>query len=390
MKVLVFGAGYVGLPMALLLSKKYKVSLVENNEEKLNSLKDYKFYLPDKDFKKYSKAVNELDIISSIKNLNIEEFIFSIICVPTNFDSKTNLFDTSIVKNVIEEILLKDRNHKIIIRSTVPIGFTEEINKEFKTKNIVFSPEFLREGYAFEDSIYPMRIVSGSYHNEAINNEVLDLFESITEQKTETIKCSCSEAEAIKLFSNSYLAMRVAYFNELDTFAIAKKLNSKLIIKGVSLDNRIGNYHNNPSFGYGGYCLPKDSKQLLSNFSDIPQSIISSIIESNNLRKTFLAEMILKKEVTNIGIYKLNAKKETDNFKESAIIDLIKIFEKKSKINIYIYEPSLNEEYFEGFKVLKDFQVFNDKVDIILANRISEELNEAQEKVFSRDIFNVS
>ena len=309
---------------------------------------------------------------------------FIIISTPTDFDLNANRFNTSIVDNVISDAIEQNNKALIVIKSTLPIGHTQSLQKKFKTKRIIFSPEFLREGQALFDNLNPTRIVVGGDCELSIN--FAEILEDCS-NKSNVLKLfmKASEAEAVKLFSNSYLAMRVSFFNELDNFAILKKLDSTKVIEGISADPRIGNHYNNPSFGYGGYCLPKDTKQLLSNFDQIPQELISAIVESNNVRKDFISEQIRALKPKVIGIYRLSMKSGSDNFRDSAVQDIIENL--SDEFDLIIYEPLISDSYFGSLKVFNDINSFKNVSDIIIANRVSETLNDVREKVFTRDIF---
>ena len=307
--------------------------------------------------------------------------------LPTNFDEVTSKFNTKALDEAIEKVLLQTSEGVVVIKSTVPIGYTNHINESYSTNRVIFSPEFLREGNAIYDNLFPSRIISGGHHT--FSNGFAGLLKNSSQRKDVNILLTESkEAEAIKLFSNTYLAMRVAFFNELDTFALYKNLNSKDIIEGISMDDRIGSKHKNPSFGYGGYCLPKDSKQLKSNFDSIPQDLMSAIIKSNETRKRYIADYIADKSMT-IGIYRLSMKKGSDNFRESPVIDIIKLIDKKVK-NIIIFEPNLIENNFMGHKKITNLSVFKQNSDLILANRNADELDDVKNKVFTRDIYGIN
>ena len=386
MKISIIGAGYVGLSLALLIARKYQVSLLDINSEKISLLKKKISPIKDPEVQRFLKLKNKKFNPTSNKKEAIENSYFTIIATPTNYDTKSGTFDTSSVEQVIKQVKKHAPNSYIIIKSTVPIGFTQKMRSKHKTDKISFSPEFLREGSALYDNLYPSRIIIGD------NNRYTKKFASIL------AKCSnvkeknnfiylivSSEAEAVKLFSNTFLAMRVSYFNELDSFAQIHKLSTKNIIDGVSSDPRIGNYYNNPSFGYGGYCLPKDTKQLLQNFKDTPNNIIKAIIESNDTRKKFIAKDIISKKPKSVGVYRLVMKSNSDNFRESAILDVVKILQKKN-IKIYLFEPSITND-FDNMLLIQDFKEFVKKADVIIANRFTSQLKDVANKVYSRDIF---
>jgi UDPglucose 6-dehydrogenase len=383
-KITIFGAGYVGFSLAVLLSSKHHVCLLDPNQKKISMINNQKSPIDDTDIQNYIDK-NDLDLIASSDFENIgNNSDFYIIATPTDFNEYRNTFDISSVENCINSVIKTGTKSLIIIKSTVPIGFTEQMNKKFFTDQIIFSPEFLREGHALHDNLHPSRIIAGG------NSSQIDTFTSLLknialEKNTESLTMRSDEAEAVKLFSNSYLALRVSFFNELDTYALENNLNTEDIIKGVSLDARIGSGYNNPSFGYGGYCLPKDSKQLLSNYGNIPQDLIQSVIKSNITRKRFLSDKIISLAPNVVGIFRLSMKKGSENFKSSAILEIIKNLE-KNKIKIIIYEPIQNfdQERWEFISSLEEFKL---KSDIILANRYSDELDDVKDKVFTRDIF---
>ena len=310
---------------------------------------------------------------------------FVIIATPTNYDEKTDSFETSSVSNVIEEVKNINKNIPIIIKSTIPIGFTDEQNEKFNTDNIFFAPEFLREGTALYDNLNPSRIIISSDKNEA-KDFVMLMKKSASKKDIPTLFTSPKEAESIKLFANTFLAMRVAFFNELDNFSLSNNLNTKEIIEGISFDTRIGNYYNNPSFGYGGYCLPKDTKQLLANYKGIPQELISAIVKSNDLRMDYLSSLIIQKKPTCVGIYRLVMKKDSENFRSSAVQGIIQRLMSKG-IQIIIYEPNIDNEKFNDCTVVNDLDSFKESTDIIIANRMSKNLQDIPEKIFTRDLF---
>ena len=373
------------MSLATLLSQRHKVNIYDLDEKKLEKI-DQKIspikddlindYLCTKNLKLYTKnSLNE-----AVKNANI-----IIVATPTNYDENKNFFDTGSVDETINQILRVNSEAFIVIKSTLPEGHTEYLKNKFNTENIIFSPEFLREGKALYDNLYPSRIILGSKcHNAQTFANMLK--QASLKSDTKVFLTSSREAESIKLFSNTYLALRVAFFNELDSYALSKGLNSEDIINGVSMDERIGNHYNNPSFGYGGYCLPKDTKQLLANFKDIPQDLINSVISSNNKRKKFIADHILMKKPKVIGFYKLAMKKDSDNSRSSSVIDVIDIL-KESKSEIIIYEPNEDEASFNGFEIENNIESFKDRSDLIVANRLDDELIDVKAKVFSRDIF---
>lgn len=385
MNFTVVGAGYVGLSLAVLIAQKFHVTLYDTNKEKISLINSKQSPILDKDIDRIiTKKKLKLNAISeSSKAYKNADFV--IVATPTNYDPKEGTFDTSSVEGVIQQALINNSNTNIIIKSTIPLGFTKKMREKYKTNNILFSPEFLREGSALYDNLYPSRIIVGD------RSEKAQLFANILSQcaikidKSKIIFMDSSEAEAVKLFANTYLAMRVSFFNELDSFSQIHNLSTKNIIDGVSSDPRIGNYYNNPSFGYGGYCLPKDTKQLLSNFDKIPNNIIKAIIDSNETRKNFIADIIYNKSPKSIGVYRLTMKFDSDNFRESAVLDVIKKLQKK-KIKIYLYEPKIQGN-FQNMILLNNLNEFISKSDIIIANRMSKELEKVKNKVFTRDLF---
>lgn len=383
MKIVVFGLGYVGLANAIILSQSNEVIGIDVDKNKVDLINDKISPLQDDLIITYLKEKNlNLWVTQDYKN-HIKEADLAILALPTNYDEESKYFDTSFVDEVIFNIKEENKDLPILIKSTIPVGYTKKKREEYDCDNIIFSPEFLREGKALEDSLYPSRIIIGS-KNE-IGRKIADLYQKESLNNPEVLFMDSSEAEAVKLFANTYLAMRVAYFNELDTFAEIKGLDTRDIISGVSKDPRIGNYYNNPSFGYGGYCLPKDTKQLYANYKDVPNSMFGAIIESNQIRKDFISRQVLKDDPKTVGIYRLVMKKDSDNFRKSAIFDVIENI--KNKAEVIIYEPNLDCQYFEGLRVLKDLEEFK-KLDIIVANRLSSELLDIKEKVYTRDIFN--
>ena len=389
-KIVVVGLGYVGCSLAVLLAESNEVLAIDIDEKKVDLLNKKKSPIVDQEISSFleKKKINlsaSSSLYESIDNANI-----IIISTPTDFDEQRNSFDTSSIEGVLEILNKKRFGGTIVIKSTVPIGFTDLMSKKYKQLKVIFSPEFLREGKALYDNLYPSRIVVGG-NKDLCNKFSLILKGSARKKDINIFQMTSSEAEAVKLFSNAYLAMRVSYFNEVDTFSILKKLNSKNIIEGISADPRIGNHYNNPSFGYGGYCLPKDTKQLEVNFEDIPQNLISSIIKSNDTRKSFLSEFIIKMDVETVGFYRLVMKKGSDNFRESSVRDLLANVVQCGK-DIIIYEQFLSDELkeFPGIRLMKDLERFKSESEVIIANRLSKELVDVEEKVFSRDIFNTN
>ena len=383
--IAVIGAGYVGMSLALLLSQSNNVDVLDIDLAKVKKINEKKPTIYDEDIEYFfqNKKLN-ISATDSPKDAYKNKDFF-LIATPTDFNEKTNYFDASSVEIVIKDILKYSNTGLIVIKSTVPIGFTQQMNEKFNTNRIIFSPEFLREGRAIHDNLNPSRIIIGGSHPD------IHLFSKMLnkiaiKKDMETLFMTSSEAEAVKLFSNTFLAMRVSFFNELDSFAMSKVLSSQNIINGVSLDPRIGSFYNNPSFGYGGYCLPKDTKQLLANYSNIPQDLIQAIISANETRKNFLADAILGSGAKIIGVYRLTMKLNSDNFRESAIIDLINKLSSQGK-KILIYEPLLHESQYRGLEVCKEIETFKLKSEIILSNRFDAALADVHDKVFTRDIF---
>ena len=373
------------MSLAVLLSQKHNINIIDIDEEKVEKINLGISPIKDELISEYLAKKN-LKLHASTPNASILEISsIIIIATPTDFDEKTNKFDTSSVDRAIDEIIKKNIDSTIVIKSTIPEGHTELLQEKYNNKRIIFSPEFLREGNALYDNLYPSRIVVGSKCEHA--KAFADLLRNASLKKeVKTLFTSSREAEAIKLFSNTYLALRVAFFNELDTYAMSKGLNSKDIITGLSLDKRIGDHYNNPSFGYGGYCLPKDTKQLLTNFSDIPQDLIKSVISSNSKRKIFMANAILETESNIIGFYKLAMKKDSDNFRSSSILDVIKLVRASGK-QIIIFEPNIDNKHFLGIEIDNNLKSFKDRCDLIVTNRTEKALSNVQSKVFTRDIF---
>lgn len=386
-KICVIGAGYVGLSLAVLLAQKNSVRVLEIDTEKIQKINSRVSPILDREISHFLSH-KTLDLIASE---NIHDSLVNaeivVIATPTNFDTANNTFDVSSVLVSIKNVLEFSPNAEIFIKSTIPIGFTERVSKELNIQNLHFSPEFLREGKALYDNLHPSRIIVGTKNSAAGMTFVNLLKEASDENQTPTLITAPTEAECIKLFSNSYLALRVAFFNELDTFAAKQNLNTKSIIEGVCLDPRIGNFYNNPSFGYGGYCLPKDTKQLLAHYGNIPSCLIQAIVEANQIRKDFIVDDILKYRPTTIGIYRLIMKSDSDNFRESAIQEVMRRLKERGGVNLIIFEPLLKNKSFLEIPVESDLQVFKDQCDIILANRFPPELQDVRHKVYSRDIF---
>jgi len=389
MKITVAGVGYVGLSLATLLSQDNEVIAYDIDNKKIDLINKRISPIMDKNIEMFFKTKKLNLKATNDYKLAFKESEYIVICAPTNYNDEINEFDTTSVENVIQKALSINQNSTIVIKSTVPIGYTDRIKEQYNINSIVFSPEFLREGNALFDNLYPSRIIIGGESPEGKRFAKI-LKKSSLKKDVEIKMMKSSEAEAVKLFSNAYLALRIAFFNELDTFADSKNMNSKNIIDGVSLDYRIGNYYNNPSFGYGGYCLPKDTKQLKSNYNNVPEDLISAIINSNETRKKYISESILKHNPNVIGIYRIIMKKGSTNFRESAILDIIKeISRKNNKVKIMIYEPLLNVSEFNGFEVVNDFNIFQKQSDIILTNRIDKKIKN-NKKVYTRDIYNIN
>ena len=387
MKICVVGAGYVGLSLAVMLSTKYEVHLVEISGEKVNLLRQRKSPIRDEYIEKYL-AEKELNLtVSSDLAASVAGADFAIVATPTNYDPKLNYFDVSSVDTVVEQITGLSPETYIVIKSTLPVGYIDDSSRRHRTDRLFFSPEFLREGKALYDNLYPSRIIVGST-DTAIGQKFADLLKSVAlKDDVQTLIMNPTEAESVKLFANTYLAMRVAYFNELDTYAATKGLDTAKIIEGVCLDPRIGNFYSNPSFGYGGYCLPKDTKQLLANYNNVPSTLIRAIVDSNTVRKDFVAEDIIRRNPKTVGIYRLVMKSGSDNFRSSSIQGIMKRIKAKG-IEVVVYEPMMKEDSFFNSKVERDLAVFKQECDVIVSNRMSSDLDDVSEKVYTRDIFN--
>ena len=388
MKIVVVGLGYVGLSNAVLLAQHNEVIGVDVSRERVDALNARKSPIIDAELSEYL-AEKDLNLYASTDlDASVQGADYVIVSTPTNYDEKTNFFDTSLVETVIAQVIKGEPNACIVVKSTIPVGFIEEVRERLQTESVIFSPEFLREGKALYDNLNPSRIIVGEESERAALFARL-LIQGAIKSDVDILFTGAREAEAIKLFSNTYLAMRVAFFNELDSYALAGNMNSRDIIAGLSLDPRIGNHYNNPSFGYGGYCLPKDTKQLLANYAGIPQNIIRAIVDANSTRKNFLADEIIKKNPKTVGVYRLVMKVGSDNFRQSAVNEIIARLIEKG-IEIVVYEPKLTVNELHNWHVEKDFDKFKRSVDLIIANRVTTELKDVAEKVFSRDIFGIN
>lgn len=391
MRIVVSGIGYVGLSMAVLLAQHNEVLAVDIIPQKIELINKRISPIIDNELEYYLANVKlqlkaTLDAVSAYSWAELV-----IVATPTNYDEDRNYFYTSSVERVVEDVLSVNPNAIIVIKSTVPIGYTDKLQKKFKCNNILFSPEFLREGRALYDNLYPSRIIVGGVMHDCKTKNTAETFVALLQsgaikKNIEVRYMDSREAEAVKLFSNAYLALRVSFFNELDTYACVQGMDSRSIIEGVGLDTRIGDYYNNPSFGYGGYCLPKDTKQLEANYDGIPQNIISAIVASNDTRKDFIANQIIQKKPRRVGIFRLTMKKGSDNFRESSIQSVMRRI-KSSGIEIVIYEPAVNNDCFDGVRVIGDLEEFKETCDVILANRYSKELDDVLGKVYTRDIY---
>lgn len=386
-KITVVGSGYVGMSLAALLSQNNEVTVLDIDSARVDKINNKLSTVADAEIELFLSEKDLCITATTDKKIAYEGASFVIVATPTNYDTVNNYFDTSSVDDVVGDALKLNKQAYVVIKSTIPVGHTKLLQEKYATNRIIFSPEFLREGQALKDNLYPSRIVIGS-QLEAGKTFAKILAQGAKKQDIETLFIDSTEAEAVKLFSNTYLAMRVSFFNELDSYALSNDLNAESIISGVCLDERIGGGYNNPSFGYGGYCLPKDTKQLLANFDQVPQTLMQAIVSSNSKRKDFIADSIINLKPRIVGIYKLSMKKDSDNFRASAIKGIMRRIKDKG-IEIVIYEPDLKENEFENLKVLDSLKSFKDISDIIISNRLSSELDDVADKVFTRDLFGV-
>ncbi len=384
-KITVVGSGYVGMSLSVLLAQHNDVTVLDIDSERVDKINNKEPTISDSEIEQFLKQ-NSLSLTATLdKKIAYEGANFIVVATPTNYDLDTNQFDTNTVDSVVEDALKLSPQALVVIKSTIPVGHTRMLQEKFKTNRVIFSPEFLREGQALQDNLYPSRIIVGSHCKSG--EEFSDLLrQGAKKQDVETLFIRSTEAEAVKLFANTYLAMRVSFFNELDSYALANDLDTRSIIEGVCLDERIGENYNNPSFGYGGYCLPKDTKQLLANYEHVPQTLINAIVSSNTTRKDFIADEIRKLNPNIVGFYRLVMKADSDNFRSSAVQGIMKRIKAKG-VEVIVYEPELEEEEFFGSKVITDLNKFKEMSDVIVANRKADCLKDVEEKCFSRDLF---